>query len=87
YVSGPKYPPSPEFILEPVYPKFMPPEDEILQAEEQPLHVAVSPTVNSLRYVLESDLEEDPVDYPADEGDDDDDKDESFDYDEDDDDV
>ncbi|GKG29522.1 hypothetical protein Tco_0416887, partial [Tanacetum coccineum] len=27
YVSGPEYPPSPYFILEPVYPEFMPPED------------------------------------------------------------
>ncbi|GKA72049.1 hypothetical protein Tco_0778265 [Tanacetum coccineum] len=28
YVSGPKYLPLPEFVPEPVYPEFMPPEDE-----------------------------------------------------------
>ncbi|GJX27107.1 hypothetical protein Tco_0233403 [Tanacetum coccineum] len=35
YVSGPEYPPLPEFFPEPVYPEFMPLEDEILPAEEQ----------------------------------------------------
>nr|GEW54370.1 putative reverse transcriptase domain-containing protein [Tanacetum cinerariifolium] len=44
YVSGPKYPPSPEFFPEPVYPEFMPAEDDILLAEEQPLPAAASPT-------------------------------------------
>ncbi|GKG61359.1 hypothetical protein Tco_0619084, partial [Tanacetum coccineum] len=34
---------------------FMPPEDEIFLAEEQPLPTAVSPTANSPGYVLESD--------------------------------
>ncbi|GKC33558.1 hypothetical protein Tco_1045942 [Tanacetum coccineum] len=70
----------------------MPPEDEILPAEEQPLPAALSPTADSLGYVPESypkeDLkedDEDPADYPADEGDDGDDEDESFDDDEDDD--
>ncbi|GJW95442.1 putative reverse transcriptase domain-containing protein [Tanacetum coccineum] len=80
---------SPEFIPEPVYPEFMPPEDEVLPAEDQPLPVAISPTADSPGYIPESDPEEDPeedpVDYPADGGDDDDD-DESFDDDEDDDD-
>ncbi|GKG41891.1 hypothetical protein Tco_0473642, partial [Tanacetum coccineum] len=28
YVSGPEYPPAPDFVPEPVYPEFMPPEDE-----------------------------------------------------------
>ncbi|GKC37466.1 hypothetical protein Tco_1049850 [Tanacetum coccineum] len=95
YVSGPKYPPSSEFVPEPVYPEFMPPEDEILPAEEQPLPVVVSPTADSLGYVPESDPEEDPeedddddpkedpADYPADGGDDCDDKDDSSDDDED----
>ncbi|GKG64404.1 hypothetical protein Tco_0659507, partial [Tanacetum coccineum] len=36
YVSGPEYPPSPNFVLEPVYPEFMPLEDEVLPVEEQP---------------------------------------------------
>ncbi|GJY51894.1 hypothetical protein Tco_0442741 [Tanacetum coccineum] len=97
YVSGPEYPPSPDFVLELVYLEFMPPEDEVLPVEEQPLLVVVSPTADSPGYVLESDHEEDPeedddedpeedlADYPADRGDDDDDEDESFDDDEDDD--
>ncbi|GKG06221.1 hypothetical protein Tco_0326307, partial [Tanacetum coccineum] len=73
----------------------MPPEDEILPAEEQPLTAADSPTADSPGYIPESDPEEDPeedddkdpeedpADYPADGGDDDDDKDEPSDDDED----
>ncbi|GJZ35511.1 hypothetical protein Tco_0581328 [Tanacetum coccineum] len=75
----------------------MPPEDEVLPAEEQPLLVAASPTADLPGYVLESDPgedpeedddedpKEDPVDYPTDGGDDGDDEDESSDDDEDDD--
>ncbi|GKE34360.1 hypothetical protein Tco_1453682 [Tanacetum coccineum] len=81
-------PPSPEFALEPVYPEFMPPEDEAFPAEEQALPAAVSPTADLPGYIADSDLEEDPeedpTDYPADEGDNDDDDDESSDDDEDD---
>nr|GEZ18775.1 hypothetical protein [Tanacetum cinerariifolium] len=90
YVLGPKEPeqtpPLPEFVLEPVYPEFMPLEDEILLAEEEPLPAADSPTADSLGYIPESDLEEDPVDYLADGGDDDDDDDGLSDDEEDDDD-
>ncbi|GKE49429.1 hypothetical protein Tco_1480687, partial [Tanacetum coccineum] len=53
------YPPSPDFVPEPVYLEFMPPEDEVLPAEEQPLLAATSPTANSPGYVPESDPEED----------------------------
>ncbi|GJX75996.1 hypothetical protein Tco_0322807, partial [Tanacetum coccineum] len=75
-------PPPPDFVLEPFYPEFMPPEDEILLAEEQPLPATNSPTADSPDYVSESDPEEDPeedndedpgedpADYPADRGDD-----------------
>ncbi|GJX10832.1 hypothetical protein Tco_0200691 [Tanacetum coccineum] len=95
YVTGPEYLPLPEFVLVPVYPEFMPPEDDILPAKEQPLLAAVSPTADSPGYVPESDPEEDPeedddedpkedpADYLADGGDDGDDKDESSDDDED----
>ncbi|GJR89522.1 hypothetical protein Tco_0213533 [Tanacetum coccineum] len=95
YVPGPEYPPLPEFVPELVYPEFMPPEDDVLLAEEQPLPVAVSPTTDSPGYVPESDPEEDPeedddedpendlADYPADGGDYGDDEDESSDDDED----
>ncbi|GKC74673.1 hypothetical protein Tco_1120556 [Tanacetum coccineum] len=94
YVPGPKEPEqaslSPEFIPEPVYLVFIPPEDEVFPAEEQPLPAAVSPTFELLGYIAdfdpEEDPEEDPIDYPTDGGDDDDDDDESSDDDEDDDD-
>ncbi|GJX49328.1 hypothetical protein Tco_0276173 [Tanacetum coccineum] len=95
YVSGPKYPPSPDFIPELVYPEFMPPEDEVLLAEEQPLPAATSPTVDSAGYCPkldhkedseeddDKDPKEDLADYLADGGDDGDDEDESSDDDED----
>ncbi|GKB10903.1 hypothetical protein Tco_0844826 [Tanacetum coccineum] len=95
YVSGPEYPPSLDFVPEPVYLEFMPPEDDVFPAEEQPLPIAVSPTANSLGYVSKLDPEEDPeedddedpkedpADYLADEGDDGDDEDESSDDDKD----
>ncbi|GJX69810.1 hypothetical protein Tco_0305537 [Tanacetum coccineum] len=95
YVTGPEYPPSPEFIPEHVYPEFMPPEDDVLPAEEQPLPATVSPIADSPGYVPESDPKEDPeedddedpkedpADYPTNGGDDGDDEDESSDDDED----
>nr|GEZ43729.1 hypothetical protein [Tanacetum cinerariifolium] len=64
---------------------FMPPEDDVLPAKEQPLPSAVSPTTDSPRYIPEFDLdenpeedldedkeypEEDPADYPTDRKDD-----------------
>ncbi|GJS69981.1 hypothetical protein Tco_0702822 [Tanacetum coccineum] len=84
YVPGLEYPPSHVYIPyvpEPVYPEFMPPEDDVLPAEEQPLLVAVSPTTDSPGYITESDPkedteeddedpEEDPADYPTDRDDD-----------------
>ncbi|GKB85475.1 hypothetical protein Tco_0957747 [Tanacetum coccineum] len=84
-------PPSPDYMSKPVYPEFIPLEDEILPAEEQPLPTAVSPTADSPGYVPESDPEEDddedpeedPTDYPTDGRDDGDDEDESSDDDED----
>ncbi|GJT73877.1 hypothetical protein Tco_1033163 [Tanacetum coccineum] len=70
YVPGLEYLPLPNFVSELVYPEFMPPEDEVLLAEEQLLPAAVSPTADSPRYIADSDTEEDPeedpADYPAD---------------------
>ncbi|GKA09973.1 putative reverse transcriptase domain-containing protein [Tanacetum coccineum] len=86
-------PPSPvyvPFVLEPVYPEFMPHEDEVLPVKEQPLSASLLPTSDSPEYIVDFDPEEDPkddpVDYLTDRGDDDDDDDESSDDDEDDDD-
>nr|GFA03564.1 hypothetical protein [Tanacetum cinerariifolium] len=87
----------PDFMPEPIYPEYIPLEDEhILPAEEQPLLPVVSPTTKSTGYIAESDPEEDleedeaedgPVDYPIDggyDGDDDDDDGDSLRYDADD---
>nr|GEY59681.1 putative reverse transcriptase domain-containing protein [Tanacetum cinerariifolium] len=84
YVPGPgepeQAPPSPvylPYVLELVYPEYMPPEDDVFPAEEQPLPVAAIPITDSPEYIPEfdpkrdleeddeEDPEEDPVDYPA----------------------
>ncbi|GJS54777.1 hypothetical protein Tco_0628139 [Tanacetum coccineum] len=61
YVPGPEHPPSPNYVpgpehplslvyvpyvLEPAYPEFMPPEDDVFPAEEQPLPAAISATTD-----------------------------------------
>ncbi|GKF60347.1 hypothetical protein Tco_0177133, partial [Tanacetum coccineum] len=85
YVPGPEHPPSSvyvPYVLEPAYPEFMPLEDDVFLAEEQPLPAAISSTADSPDYISESDPkedpeeddedpEEDPADYPADRDDDD----------------
>ncbi|GKD10381.1 hypothetical protein Tco_1190066 [Tanacetum coccineum] len=73
----------PDYVSEPIYPEYIPLEDEHeFSAEEQPLSPVDSPTTQSLGYVTKSDPEEDPdeyedglVDYPMDGGDDGDDDD------------
>ncbi|GJT50111.1 hypothetical protein Tco_0976268 [Tanacetum coccineum] len=82
-------PPLPEFVPESVYPEFIPLEDDVLPAEEQPLPAAASPTADSPGYIPESDPEEDLeenddedpeedlTDHPTDRDDDDDKEEES----------
>ncbi|GJX97486.1 hypothetical protein Tco_0353284, partial [Tanacetum coccineum] len=96
-VEGPIFqdPPSPDYVPSPeepkqappspIYPEFLPVDNEVFPAEEQPMPAADSPTHQSPGYIPESDPEEDPeeddeedpeedpADYPADRGDDDDD--------------
>nr|GEU81741.1 hypothetical protein [Tanacetum cinerariifolium] len=71
-------PHDPNFMPEPIYPEYIPLEEEhILLAEEQPLPLVVSPTAESLilynlkhqspGYVAESDPEEDLKEYEDDE--------------------
>ncbi|GJX02930.1 putative reverse transcriptase domain-containing protein, partial [Tanacetum coccineum] len=63
YVPGPEHPPSPiyvPYVPELAYLEFMPPEDDVFPAEEQPLPAAISPTADLPGYITESDLEEDP---------------------------
>nr|GEZ87071.1 hypothetical protein [Tanacetum cinerariifolium] len=43
YIPGPEALPSPDYIPGPEYPEYLPPADDMLPAEEQPLPAAVSP--------------------------------------------
>ncbi|GJR20947.1 hypothetical protein Tco_0969474 [Tanacetum coccineum] len=74
YVPGPEEPehapPLPDFVPEPVYLKFMPPDDDVLQAEEQPLLAAISPTA------FEEESSEDDADDKEEDEDEDEDEDE-----------
>ncbi|GKB63605.1 reverse transcriptase domain-containing protein [Tanacetum coccineum] len=63
-------PPPPDFVPEPVYPEFMPPKDDVLLAEEQPLPTTDSPTADSPCYITESDPKEDPEEDDKDPDDD-----------------
>nr|GEX95603.1 hypothetical protein [Tanacetum cinerariifolium] len=57
-----------DFMQEPIYPEYIPLEDEhILSAEEKPLPPVGSPTTESPGYVAESDPEEGPKEYEDDE--------------------
>ncbi|GKG44409.1 hypothetical protein Tco_0485847, partial [Tanacetum coccineum] len=61
-------PHDPDYVPEPIYPKYIPLEDEHeFPVEEQPLPLVVSPTAESPGYVIESDPEEDPEEYEDDE--------------------
>ncbi|GKE02941.1 hypothetical protein Tco_1390924, partial [Tanacetum coccineum] len=73
----------PDYVPEPVYPEYIPLEDEhVFPVEKQPLPPIDLPTTESPGYITESDPEEDPkeyeddetedgpVDYPMDGGDD-----------------
>nr|GEY62367.1 hypothetical protein [Tanacetum cinerariifolium] len=65
-------PHDPNFVPEPIYPEYIPLEDEYMfLAEEQPLPPVVSPTVESPGYVAKSDPEEDPEEYEEDQIEDD----------------
>nr|GEZ94457.1 hypothetical protein [Tanacetum cinerariifolium] len=85
YVPGPEEPkqapPSPvylPYVPKLVYPEYMPPEDDVFPAEEQPLPIAATPIANSAGDILkfdpkgdleeddEEDPEEDLADYPVD---------------------
>ncbi|GJU21033.1 hypothetical protein Tco_1154375 [Tanacetum coccineum] len=58
----------PDYVSEPIYPKYIPLDDEHeFLAEEQPLPLVDSPTAESPRYVTKSDPEEDPEEYENDE--------------------
>nr|GEZ76180.1 ribonuclease H-like domain-containing protein [Tanacetum cinerariifolium] len=85
YIPGPEAPPSPDYIQGPEYPEYLPPADDMLPVEEQPLPAAVSPTVESPGYITELEPEMEPeendgddeksegdsIDYPTSKGDND----------------
>ncbi|GJT62646.1 hypothetical protein Tco_1006179 [Tanacetum coccineum] len=61
-------PHDPDYMPEPIYPEYIPLEDEhVFPVEEQPLSPVDSPTAESPGYVAESDPEEDPEEYEDDE--------------------
>ncbi|GJS53707.1 hypothetical protein Tco_0627069 [Tanacetum coccineum] len=60
YVGSPEEPPLPDFFPEPVYPEFMPPDDDLLLAKEQPLSASALPIAYSPGYITKSDPEDDP---------------------------
>nr|GEZ15725.1 hypothetical protein [Tanacetum cinerariifolium] len=83
YIPGPEAPPSLDNIPGPEYLEYLPPADDVLPAEEQPLPAAVSPTAESPGYITDSEPEMEPeeedgddekseegsIDYPASRGD------------------
>nr|GFC73627.1 hypothetical protein [Tanacetum cinerariifolium] len=85
YIHGPEAPPSPDYIPGSEYPEYLPPADDMLLVEEQPLHAAVLLTAESPGYITESEPEMEPeendgddeksegdsIDYPTSEGDND----------------
>nr|GFB02808.1 hypothetical protein [Tanacetum cinerariifolium] len=77
YIPRPEAPPSPDYIPGPEYPEYLPPADDVFPAEEQPLPAAVSPTVESLGYITDSEPEMDPEEE---DGDDEKSKGDSIDY-------
>nr|GEW07973.1 putative reverse transcriptase domain-containing protein [Tanacetum cinerariifolium] len=78
-------PPSSDYVPGLEYPRYLPPDDDEIIAEDQPYANYASPIDLSLGYVADSDPDEDPkedpedgpIDYLADGGDDDDDDDSS----------
>nr|GEW53313.1 reverse transcriptase domain-containing protein [Tanacetum cinerariifolium] len=60
YIPRPEAPPSPDYIPGLEYPEYLLPADDVLPAEEQPLHAAVSPTAESPGYITKSEPEMEP---------------------------
>nr|GEZ42567.1 putative reverse transcriptase domain-containing protein [Tanacetum cinerariifolium] len=65
YIPEPEAPPSPDYIPGPEYPEYLPPANDVLPAEEQPLPAAVSPTTEG-----DDDADDDGDDLSEDDTDD-----------------
>nr|GFB70858.1 hypothetical protein [Tanacetum cinerariifolium] len=66
YIHGPKAPPSPDYIPGPEYPEFLSPADDVFPVEEHPLPAAVSPTIESPGYIMDSEPKMDPEEEDGD---------------------
>nr|GEY82160.1 hypothetical protein [Tanacetum cinerariifolium] len=66
YIPGPEAPPSPDYILRPEYPEYLPPANDVLPAEEQPLPIDVSPTAESSGYITDLEPEMEPKEEDGD---------------------
>nr|GEV16798.1 hypothetical protein [Tanacetum cinerariifolium] len=64
YVPDLKHPPSPDYVPGPEYLEYLALSDDDIPTEYQPLPAHASPTILSLGYIADSDLEEDPEDDP-----------------------
>ncbi|GJY79494.1 hypothetical protein Tco_0485295 [Tanacetum coccineum] len=60
-------PPPPVDVPAHVYPEYMPQDDDVFPAKEQPLPATASPTADSPSYIADSEPEEDPEIEPEDE--------------------
>nr|GEZ21457.1 hypothetical protein [Tanacetum cinerariifolium] len=68
YIPGPEEPHDPDYVLEPIYPEYIPLKHEhVFPVEEQPLTPIDSPTAKSPGYVVESNPKEGPEEYEDDE--------------------
>nr|GFC88315.1 hypothetical protein [Tanacetum cinerariifolium] len=59
-------PPSPDYIPGPEYPEYLPPANDMLPAEEQPLPAAVSPIAESPGYFTELEPKMEPEENDGD---------------------
>nr|GFC84174.1 hypothetical protein [Tanacetum cinerariifolium] len=59
-------PSSPHYIPGPEYPEYLPPADDMLPVEEQPLPTVVSPMAESPGYITESEPEIEPEENDGD---------------------
>nr|GFA16679.1 hypothetical protein [Tanacetum cinerariifolium]GFA16784.1 hypothetical protein [Tanacetum cinerariifolium] len=77
YIPGSEEQHDPNYMPQPIYPEYIPLEDEhVFSVEEQPLPPVDSPTTESPGYVAESEPEEDLKEYEDDKSEDDSDEDE-----------
>nr|GEV42913.1 hypothetical protein [Tanacetum cinerariifolium] len=64
YIPSPEEPHDPDYVPEPIYPEYIPLEDDhVFLVEKQPLPLIDSPSTESPGYVADSDPEEDPEEY------------------------